>query len=39
MVSMGITPTGGTPEEFASFLKANRATASELVKIAKLRIE
>lgn len=37
--TMGITPTGGTPEEFAAFLKANRDTAAELARIAKLRPE
>ena len=37
--TMGISPTGGTPEEFAAFLKSNRETAAELARIAKLRPE
>jgi tripartite-type tricarboxylate transporter receptor subunit TctC len=36
---MAVTSTGGTPEELAAFLKANRATAAELAKIAKLKLD
>ncbi len=39
LTSMGVTPTGGTTEEFAAFLKTNRETAAELAKIAKLRLD
>ena len=36
---MSITATGGTPEEFAAFLKSDRETAAELVKLAKLHYD
>lgn len=39
LTAMGISPTGGTPEEFAAFLKTNRETAAELAKIANLRLD
>ncbi len=37
--SMGISPVGGSPEDFAAFLKSDRKTAAELVKIAKLHMD
>lgn len=36
---MSITAAGGTPEEFAAFLRSDRETAAELVKLAKLRYD
>jgi tripartite-type tricarboxylate transporter receptor subunit TctC len=35
---MAVTVSGGTPEWFANFIKADRATAAELVKLANLKL-
>jgi tripartite-type tricarboxylate transporter receptor subunit TctC len=39
LVLQGVAPVGGTSEEFAAFLKADRAVAGELAKIAKLKLD
>jgi tripartite-type tricarboxylate transporter receptor subunit TctC len=39
ITSQAVTATGGTPEFLVAFLKANRESAKELVKIAKLRFD
>jgi tripartite-type tricarboxylate transporter receptor subunit TctC len=36
---MAVTPTGGTSEDLAAFLKANRTTAAELTRIANLKFD
>jgi tripartite-type tricarboxylate transporter receptor subunit TctC len=36
---MAVTPQGGTPEWFAGFIKADKATAAELVKLADLKLQ
>jgi tripartite-type tricarboxylate transporter receptor subunit TctC len=38
-VPMALTPTGGTPEEFAAFMKRDMAQGAELAKIANLRLD
>ena len=35
---MAVTPSGGTPESFTNFIKSDRATAAELVKLANLKL-
>jgi tripartite-type tricarboxylate transporter receptor subunit TctC len=38
LMPMAVTPSGGSPEEFARFIKADSATAAELVKLARLKL-
>ncbi len=35
---MAVTASGGTPEYFANFIKSDRATAGELVKLANMKL-
>lgn len=35
---MAVTPSGGPPEWFVNFIKSDRATAAELVKLANLKL-
>ena len=35
---MAVTPSGGTPESFAEFIKSDRAKAAELVKLANMKM-
>ena len=35
---MAVTPSGGSPDKFASFIKSDRNTASELVKLANMKL-
>jgi len=35
---MAVTPSGGTPEWFSNFIKSDRNTAAELVKMAKMQL-
>ena len=37
VIGMGLDPAGGSPEEFATFLIADRATAARVAKAAKLQ--
>ena len=39
IASQAVTATGGTPEFLVAYLKANRESARELVKIANLRLD
>jgi len=39
IVSQAVTPTGGSPEELAAFLRRGQATAAELAKIASLKFD
>jgi len=37
VTSLGLEPAGGTPEDYAAFLKADRNTAARVAKAAKLQ--
>ncbi len=39
LAPMAVTASGGTPEEFAAFIQRDRVTASELVKLANLKLQ
>jgi tripartite-type tricarboxylate transporter receptor subunit TctC len=39
LVPISVSATGGTPEELAAFYRANRETAAELARIAKLKFD
>lgn len=38
LAPMAVTASGGTPEFFTNFIKSDRATAGELVKLAKMTL-
>lgn len=38
LAPMAVTASGGTPQDFANFIKSDRATAAELVKLAKMKL-
>jgi tripartite-type tricarboxylate transporter receptor subunit TctC len=39
LAPMAVTPSGGSPEEFAAFIQRDRVTAAELVKLANLKLQ
>jgi tripartite-type tricarboxylate transporter receptor subunit TctC len=39
LAAMAVTPSGGTPEDFVAFIRSDRATAAELVKLANLKLQ
>ena len=36
---LGVTATGGTPEDLATFLRRDRAIVAEVVKLAKIKLD
>ncbi len=39
LAAMAVTPSGGSPQDFANFIRSDRATAAELVKLANLKLQ